>query len=241
MSKIIMPTGTTGQPVGIRNMMLAVLAFTSGYIDALSYLALGSVFVSNMTGNTVLLGIAIGRGNGLAALRAAVSLVSYVIGVALGANIVDPTPSPEKIWPHAVTKAIFAEFLVLLMFATGGIFADVTRSQFILYALISLAALAMGLQSTAVHALGVSGIATTYITGTWTRLVSSLTRKRGPRISEGVVKETSQTRIQGMVVVVYILAAILGGLTESNLQLKAAFIPMVGIGLVLIFAKVRMR
>jgi hypothetical protein len=44
-----------------------------------------------------------------------------------------------------------------------------------------------------------------------------------------------------MVVVVYILAAILGGLTESNLQLKAAFIPMVGIGLVLIFAKMRMR
>lgn len=125
-----------------------------------------TLFVSNMTGNTVLLGIAIGRGNVLAALRAAVSLVAYVSGVALGANIVNPPPTSEEIWPQAVTKALFIEFVVLLIFAAGGIFADVTLNQFILYALIALAAIAMGIQSTAVHALGVSGIATTYITGT---------------------------------------------------------------------------
>lgn len=74
-----------------------------------------------------------------------------------------------------------------------------------------------------------------------TRLVSSLTYKRFSGISQGAVNEPSEVRIQAMVVFVYILAAVLGGLTESKLLLKAALIPVVGISLVLIFAKFRMR
>jgi uncharacterized membrane protein YoaK (UPF0700 family) len=222
-------------------MLLAVLAFTSGYIDALSYLGLGSVFVSNMTGNTVLLGIAIGRGNVLAAARAGVALLSYIGGVALGTNIVNSTHVPKEFWPQAVTRAFFTEFVVLLMFAIGGISADNAHSEFILYPLIVLAAIAMGIQSTAVHALGVSGISTTYITGTWTRLVSSLTFKGRSLTSKSTVKETSDRRIQAMVLVVYVLAAIAGGLTESNWQLKAAVIPVIGIGLVSVFARIRTR
>ena len=46
-------------PVAIRNSLLLVLAGTAGYFDALCYLAL-TVFPANMTGNTVLLSIALG-------------------------------------------------------------------------------------------------------------------------------------------------------------------------------------
>jgi uncharacterized membrane protein YoaK (UPF0700 family) len=44
--------------IATRNGLLLALAFAAGYIDALSYLGLSRVFTANMTGNTVLLGIA---------------------------------------------------------------------------------------------------------------------------------------------------------------------------------------
>ena len=54
-------------------MLVVVLAFTSGFIDALSFLGLG-VFASVQTGNTVLLGLAIGSGK---IFQALVSLARY--------------------------------------------------------------------------------------------------------------------------------------------------------------------
>jgi uncharacterized membrane protein YoaK (UPF0700 family) len=40
-----------------------LLTGAAGYVDAVSYLLLGRVFTANMTGNTVLLGLAIVRRN----------------------------------------------------------------------------------------------------------------------------------------------------------------------------------
>ena len=65
--------GARGQSVIMRNMLVVVLAFTSGFIDALSFLGLG-VFASVQTGNTVLLGLAIGSGK---IFQALVSLARY--------------------------------------------------------------------------------------------------------------------------------------------------------------------
>jgi uncharacterized membrane protein YoaK (UPF0700 family) len=103
-----------------------------------------------------------------------------------------------------------------------------------------LAAIAMGIQGTAVNALGVSGICTTYITGTWTSLISSHASRRCPTTSKNTGKESLVTRLQAAVVVVYVLAAIAGGIAETNWLLKAAIIPVFGIGLVIAVARVRM-
>ena len=42
-----------------RDAMLTSLSLAAGCVDAVGYLGLGQVFVANMTGNTVLLGLAI--------------------------------------------------------------------------------------------------------------------------------------------------------------------------------------
>jgi uncharacterized membrane protein YoaK (UPF0700 family) len=76
---------TRGQTVNVRNMLVLVLAFTSGFVDVLSFLGF-NVFASVMTANTVLLGIAIGSGNILHALGSLLALVGYIGGVALGAR-----------------------------------------------------------------------------------------------------------------------------------------------------------
>jgi len=53
----MLPTST--RSITIRNMLLLLLACAAGAIDAISYLGLGRVFTANMTGNTVLLGLAL--------------------------------------------------------------------------------------------------------------------------------------------------------------------------------------
>ena len=41
-------------------LLLIVLTVVTGLVDAVSYLKLGHVFVANMTGNVVLLGLGVG-------------------------------------------------------------------------------------------------------------------------------------------------------------------------------------
>lgn len=43
--------------LGARDLLLMALTFSSGAIDAISYLALGKVFTAFMTGNLVFLGL----------------------------------------------------------------------------------------------------------------------------------------------------------------------------------------
>jgi uncharacterized membrane protein YoaK (UPF0700 family) len=159
-------------PPVMRNTLLVALALTSGYVDAVSYLGLGAVFTSNMTGNTVLLGLALAQSRGLAGLRSGVALVGFVVGVAIGAPIVRRAAKSE--WPRAVTVACVVEFVVLLALAIWGALLGHRPVGAAVYPLIALSAIAMGLQSVAVRALGVPGVVTTYITGTWVSLIAEV-------------------------------------------------------------------
>jgi uncharacterized membrane protein YoaK (UPF0700 family) len=154
----------------VRNEMLVALSLAAGCVDAVGYLGLGHVFVANMTGNTVLLGIAIGQWNGKAALRAGTALGGFICGVGLGAAITGPGKQDRIAWPPIVTVVLAIELLALAAFTGGWVYTGAEPDGAARFALISLASLAMGLQSTAVRRLGIPGVATTYITGTLTDL-----------------------------------------------------------------------
>src|SRR6266478_8354365 len=159
-------------PILGRDGMLLVLTWAAGSVDAISYLGLGHVFTAMMTGNTVLLGLAIGQGELLAALRSIVALMGFSIGVFIGAIIVECDSEPAE-WPAVVTGALALETVILGIFAAIFWLIGSTRPG-VIYLLIILLALAMGIQSAAVRRLGVPGIATTYITGTLTSLMVDL-------------------------------------------------------------------
>jgi uncharacterized membrane protein YoaK (UPF0700 family) len=141
-------TATTERPPA-----LVALAVASGTADAISYLGLGHVFVANMTGNTVLLGIALATGKGGDGLRSGLSLAGFCIGVAIGAMLVRRR---SVVAPLALEVVVLAGLL-------GGWLAAGSH-----YVLIPIAACAMGLQSAAIASSGAE-VATTYITGTITR------------------------------------------------------------------------
>ena len=156
-----------------RDSLILLLTWAAGSVDAIGYLGLGHVFTANMTGNIVLLGVALGQGNGFAALRSMVALGGFVLGVAIAALIVERGPQQEE-WPIGVTHALVVEWGILWLFALAWHLPGSERTGGIIYVLIALSAVAMGMQSAAVRRLNLPGIATTVVTGTLTSLMSGL-------------------------------------------------------------------
>jgi uncharacterized membrane protein YoaK (UPF0700 family) len=158
-----------------RDVMLTLLAAAAGGLDAVSFLGLGQVLVAAMTGNTVLLGIALGHADLHATLRSAVSLASFVAGAMVGAAIVD-RDERDSLWSPAVTWALALELAIIAVLALAwhlvegraGVTVDYR------YPLIVAAGIAMGVQSAAAHRIGVPGVATTYVSGTLTSLAARL-------------------------------------------------------------------
>ncbi len=164
--------------IRVRNLLVLLLACAAGCVDAVSYTGLGRVFTANMTGNTVLLGLAVGQAHGAAVARSALAVMGFVAGVAAGAWVAG-RGSRGRVWPPGATAALAIEWLLLAAFAalwyrTG----DPEGRPGTAAALIALSSLAMGIQSAVARRLDVSGIATTYITGTLTSLACSVVDRR---------------------------------------------------------------
>jgi uncharacterized membrane protein YoaK (UPF0700 family) len=154
-------------------MLVVLLAATAGFADALGYLGLGHVFTANMTGNTILLGLSLGQGQSLAVLRSLTALAGFILGVLLGTRVVKRATHPA-VWPAPVTAALALECGLLLLFTIWGAIAASSASSGAKFALIAVLATALGTQSAAVHALRVSGVASTAATGVWVSLMGGL-------------------------------------------------------------------
>ncbi len=234
--------------------MVLMLTWAAGSVDAISYLALDHVFTANMTGNTVLLGLALGQGHGWAALRSIVALAGFALGAALGAIIVERGPKRGD-WPAAVTKAIFLEGVILGIFAVTWHVPGIARSGGVVYALIALSAVAMGMQSAAIRHLNVPGVATTYITGTLTSFMAGFVGWLG---SVDLLSSTSKSvantavpaspaakkhgaRLQAAVFFVYGLAAVASGIIQVRWSSFVTLSPLVAVALVVINASLRHR
>ena len=66
------------------SLTLLVLTFSTGTVDAVSYLGLGHVFTANMTGNVVLLGFGIAGAGGLPIVAPIVSMAAFAVGSGFG-------------------------------------------------------------------------------------------------------------------------------------------------------------
>src|SRR5947209_19888021 len=85
---------------------LLVLTFTTGLVDAVSYLGLGRVFPANMTGNVVLLGFGIAGRGGLPVVAPLVSLGSFLLGAGAGGVLADRMGDRH---PEHVARALAIE------------------------------------------------------------------------------------------------------------------------------------
>jgi uncharacterized membrane protein YoaK (UPF0700 family) len=234
-----------------RESMLLLLTLAASSVDAISYLGLGHVFTAMMTGNTVLLGLALAQGEALAALRSILALVGFAIGVFAGAIIVERESYPAE-WPAAVTTALAFETIILAIFAANFTLLDSIHGGMI-FLLIVLSAFAMGVQSAAVRRLGVPGIATTYITGTLTSLMVDLlgwVRFIAARLPVAKTAERSEVQripwdqrvgLLAGVVILYCLGALIGGVLQVYSAPLAPLFPLGAVMLVVVNAIIRQR
>jgi uncharacterized membrane protein YoaK (UPF0700 family) len=151
-------------------LLLLALAGAAGYVDAVGYLAFEHVFVANMTGNSVLLGIAAVEGHTDATLRSVLALLGFLAGAAVGTTLTDAQPAAGP-WPAMVTIALTIESIVLIAVAVAwATLPHATGS--ILRTFVVGTAFAMGLQSAAARKLAVPGVSTVVLTSTLTSLVA---------------------------------------------------------------------
>jgi uncharacterized membrane protein YoaK (UPF0700 family) len=150
-------------------LLLIVLTVVTGLVDAVSYLKLGHVFVANMTGNVVLLGLAAG---GVSEFSVAVSLVaigSFLLGALaagrLGASTDEHRGRFLALATYAQVSVVGAAFVVSL--ASSDVSVGILA-----YTLVVLLAFAMGLQNAAARRLGVPDLTTTVLTQTVTGLAA---------------------------------------------------------------------
>ena len=237
-------------PKTAREVLLLLLSAAAGCVDALSYLGLGQVFTANMTGNTVLFGIALGQAKGEEALGGGVALAGFVLGVAGGAMITEGKTEGRSVWPRVVTVALAFELVVMVAFAVGFYLTEGVPTGGARYVIIALSALAMGVQSTAVRSLGVGGVASTYITGTLTSLTEQVvSRMRLPLPSRGSGEQYAKQRttpnrnpaILACVWMVYGLGALVSGAAMLRWPSGTVFVPVVLVALVITTAILRFR
>lgn len=224
-----------------RDFLLILLAVASGSADAWSYLGLGHAFVANMTGNTVLVGLAIFTGHDL--VTRLIALVSYLPGVALSAWLTRRVPA-GVLWSRTVSFALLFEAVLLAAaeasWATRH--AGTAAQHPPLNSLLGCVAFAIGMQSGAMLKLDIPGIVTTYITGTWTNLTSGLTtfriRERGkPRRERTRFEE--RLMMQGGIVAAYLASAVLAGWLTERAPAALGLVPTCAVALAAVYGLVR--
>lgn len=230
------------------NGPILLLAWTAGYLNALSLLGL-RVFTANMTGNTVLLGLAVAQVDRAALLRTSMAMVGFCLGAFGGTFLVEgKKKQPGRTWTPQITIALFIESCLLLIFAVIWSLTQeaVPHDSLIIQELIALDALAMGQQSATMLSVGIPAVSTTYITGTITNLMAGVSKqlivKRSSNTTAGNTQgEQQRTGYLAAIWVTYIVAAIMGGLGDLYFSEIAVFLPLVAILVVTLCALANQR
>ena len=194
------------------------LGLIAGACDGLSYLSLDGLFVANQTGNTVLLGLAIARGDGFATLEYVIALAAFIVGLAAAALLI------ERLTRSDVKRMLPAVLLVeALLIAVGALIIELAGGRLSggtpeLLAGASLA-LAMGMQTSALQKVGSWAIRTTFVTGLLTDGTLDLVARGfdavGSSARSVAIPDERPLRIVALgfgVVAAYALGAVIAGL-----------------------------
>jgi uncharacterized membrane protein YoaK (UPF0700 family) len=160
------------KPTSLRHplaLTLLSLTFTTGVVDAVSYLGLGHVFTANMTGNVVLLGFGLAGAGHLPVLAPIVSLAAFLVGAALAGRIaahLKTTDGPPLTLALVLETALVAAAAVL---ASALKIGPGTAAG---YVTIALMAFAMGIRNATVRKIALPDLTTTVLTMTLTGLAA---------------------------------------------------------------------
>ena len=160
-------------------VLLLALTAVTGFVDAVSYLALGRVFTANMTGNIVFLGFAMAKVPELSVARSGTALGAFVIGATLGGRLAARIRGgPRLRWASAGFAIEAILLLAAAALAAAGI-GEPSSDPPRLYGLIVLTGLAMGVRNAVVRTVAEHDLTTTVLTLTITGIAADSTLAGG--------------------------------------------------------------
>jgi uncharacterized membrane protein YoaK (UPF0700 family) len=169
---------------------LAALTVLSGFLDAVSFLGLGHVFIANMTGNVILIGLGAAGAPGFSFLASFCALVLFLGGAVLGGRLARRVRGHRILMLQAMTiEAAVTAAAAVIAGTVAAIGTGWPR-----FTVIALLAFGVGLRNAAVRRLKVPDMSTTVLTTTLTGLASesSLAGGTNPNASHRITSVVSQ-------------------------------------------------
>jgi uncharacterized membrane protein YoaK (UPF0700 family) len=141
-------------------LQATLLSLVAGLADAVGFLSMGGIFAANMTGNTVLTGIALADGHWELAGRRFIPLIAFFFGAMLARLLLRLT--------HRAAVPLLLEAALLAVVGFLPIGQDIE---------LMIAVLAMGLQASAITHFGSAAVSTVVVTGTIARIADAMLDK----------------------------------------------------------------
>jgi uncharacterized membrane protein YoaK (UPF0700 family) len=156
--------------------LLLVLTAATGVVDAVSILALGRVFIANMTGNVVFIGLALAGAPGFSLVAALLALAGFLVGAGIGGPLIGRWRTERGRLLAVVTSLEVVLLAGALAIATGSDepFPAAPRNL-----IAVLGAVALGMQNAAARELAVPDATTTVLTMTLTGFAADLRQRNG--------------------------------------------------------------
>jgi uncharacterized membrane protein YoaK (UPF0700 family) len=210
----------------VRDALLVALTFSTGAVDAISWICLGKVFSAFMTGNLAFLGFRTAGIDGPSVVRAVASIVAFGVGAFVAARIVEPTRHLGLMWSRRVTAVLGGVGAAHVAFLALWVVVDGHPSSITGHVLIAMSAFAMGMQTFAIFSLGLRATFTTAATATWALFMGDLATS-APR---------SERQRLAAVLVALFAGAVAGSLLVAHARVLAPALPLAVCSLVVVAA-----
>ncbi|MGN6336180.1 YoaK family protein [Mycobacterium sp.] len=142
---------------------LLLLTFATGLADSISILALGHVFVANMTGNVIFLGFWLAPRTTIDLTAVAVALPTFICTTIVSGRLSRHFGLRTRAWITTVLTTEIVLLMALSVLAGTGVLRYQANSKLIM---IGLLAVTFGLQHSSARQFGIQELSTTVLTST---------------------------------------------------------------------------
>src|SRR2546429_3765374 len=200
-------------------LLLLLLTLTAAWIDMLSYLSLGRVFASFMTGTLLFIVLGVAQGNSGLLIRALVAVLVFLVGVTFGSFCLARAPQQQTgpAWHQTFARYLLLEWLLLLVYAIiWRVTSNLSQQAGVQLLLLCVAALGMGIQGALVMAFKIPGVVADALTA---RLITL-----GQRLAQGLDHPGPESKVwrwRNMLMVllclIYVASALVVAFTSAFL------------------------
>jgi uncharacterized membrane protein YoaK (UPF0700 family) len=205
--------------------ILGLTAFAAGAVDIISFVKLGGVFASAMTGNLAFLGLYIARFSFASAIGSTIALLGFIAGTACGHVLTKGHSRGTALQTLlAIETTLLAAAAILWLpthHANGSLNAD---------ALIAFFSIAMGMQSIVGKKINLSNIPTVVFTSTLTNLVIGI----ADMLAAGKTTLPADTKRQITSFLLYFAGALCAGILVFMHVTAFVALPVLAVGTALV-------